>query len=589
MSRINKRNYIIAFAVMSVLMILFYRSFYWPQPGMSKRKILEIIIIAFGILIVPLLCVFIPKVNEIINNLCMFSQNLYSTAAKKYKKIILWAGVYVLFVSASYVIELVLDMVLYKTDFNLMRFYIVLAFNTIVYACILLRKTIEKRPEYLFLIVALSLGITTIAVSPAIVGVSWDDQIHYRRTLSLANSFNGISYEPDKKIIDECEDNSNLRTGYAKSSREDYQGELNSMYDNHQITDFDFDAEGRMTSVAYIPSAIGIILARGLGLSYTHIFQAGRLFNLITYALLFFFAIRKMKYSKILLAVIGLIPTSVFMASSYSYDSWLIGFIALGFSFLFSSMYEDDEKKCKRDIVYGIVAMTIGCFVKAVYFPLIITSVSVIIYNSKDRKMRLRILGATVLALAVLVASTAIPMLLATETATDSRGGTDVNAVLQIKYILSNPVRYTGILLRFLKGYLSFDNMSYFTFFAYMGNGRHWGVVVVTLFVLAFLDRDHEIKKYKLVRLSGIIMAAGCMIIVPTALYAAFTAVGADTILGCQYRYILPVLFPALYLIAPDGVSVKYNRWAFNTIPMIIISLVIMSALNELCANMYLN
>ncbi|MDE6635048.1 MAG: hypothetical protein K2K09_00380, partial [Lachnospiraceae bacterium] len=125
MSRINKRNYLIAFAVMSVLMILFYRSFYWPQPGISKRKILEMIIIAFGILIVPLLCVLIPKANEIINNFCLFSQNLYSTIRKKYKKIILWAGIYVLFVSASYVIELLLDKAIYKTDFNLMRFYIV--------------------------------------------------------------------------------------------------------------------------------------------------------------------------------------------------------------------------------------------------------------------------------------------------------------------------------------------------------------------------------------------------------------------------------------------------------------------------------
>ena len=60
--------------------------------------------------------------------------------------------------------------------------------------------------------------------------------------------------------------------------------------------------------------------------------------------------------------------------------------------------------------------------------------------------------------------------------------------------------------------------------------------------------------------MNDIYNAAVCVVLVATALYISFTAVGADYIAGCQPRYLLPLLFPMAYFIGVDGVTTKINK-----------------------------
>jgi len=83
------------------------------------------------------------------------------------------------------------------------------------------------------------------------------------------------------------------------------------------------------------------------------------------------------------------------------------------------------------------------------------------------------------------------------------------------------------------------------------------------------------------------LLSFASIILVASALYAAFTPVGADIIAGCQQRYILPVLFPTLYLIAPDGVDIRFNKKLLIVVPVIIMSLVSLNSLFYLCAALY--
>ena len=46
---------------------------------------------------------------------------------------------------------------------------------------------------------------------------------------------------------------------------------------------------------------------------------------------------------------------------------------------------------------------------------------------------------------------------------------------------------------------------------------------------------------------------------VATALYLDFTAVGSNTILGCQNRYLIPVLFPTFYCLFYNKIEIKEN------------------------------
>lgn len=587
-AKLKSNNYKISLVIMTILMLLFYRSFYWESSELCIRKILEALIIITGIVVIPVVIVAVPVLNSVIDGLRKRCISLVKYIKDNALRVVILVCAYFFILGFSAFVELCIDGFIYHTAFNVLRFYIIVAFNTIIYICYIARGIIDTKPELIFFMTVMIIGLTYIKVTPPIVGLSWDDQIHYERTLFLANYLNGTSYAADAKMIGECENNSIQRTGYDRQSREDYVNELTQMYDNREMCET-VVPQFTIGLVSYIPSAIGIILARGAGLSYSHIFAAGKICNLLLYAILMYFAIKKLRFGKVFTAVFGMLPLIVFLASSYSYDSWLIAFSALGFSYVISSMYEADKNKCIADMIWGVIFVGIGCLVKQVYFPLIFIAIFIAMINCKERKKDLIKITLIVAAVTiVLILSFVIPMLFSPESASDLRGGTDVNAISQIKYVISNPLIYARTLFTFLKSYLAIENMSYLTSYAYVGNGEYWGITVVTLVVIAFLDRSSEMRNHKFIRIIGILLSFLTIVIVASALYAAFTSVGADTIAGCSPRYIVPVLFPVFYLLAPDGVNVSYSRKMLLIVPLIIMSVVVFNSMNVLCASLYI-
>ncbi len=150
------------------------------------------------------------------------------------------------------------------------------------------------------------------------------------------------------------------------------------LVDAHQFSYYD------VWSVAYVLSAIGILLGRGIGLSYAGVFNLGRFCNLLMYTILIALAIKRVQYGKVLISTIGLIPTTIFMASCYSYDPWVIGFTILGFSYFFAELQNDEFLEIKNMIIM-IGTLTLGCVPKAIYFPLLFLPKKKI-KDSKQRK-----------------------------------------------------------------------------------------------------------------------------------------------------------------------------------------------------------
>lgn len=164
----------------------------------------------------------------------------------------------------------------------------------------------------------------------------------------------------------------------------------------------------------------------------------------------------------------------------------------------------------------------------------------------------------------------------------DVRGGGDINSIEQIKFILSNPVQYTKILLHFLKSYLSPDNSFwYLTYLLYYGQAQYFTICLCIIAVVTMVDNavgrsdiEHNIPKYKWVMAGSSFITIA---LVATALYIIFTAVGKDTVAGCQPRYILPILFPFLYFNIGLKVeledSVKRDLFMVSTSVMMIVYL----------------
>ena len=65
---------------------------------------------------------------------------------------------------------------------------------------------------------------------------------------------------------------------------------------------------------------------------------------------------------------VGLLPTTVFLFSSFTYDAFVIALLMLGIA-LFVTEYLSEEKIQTKRTMVSILAMVVGCFSKAVYIP----------------------------------------------------------------------------------------------------------------------------------------------------------------------------------------------------------------------------
>lgn len=582
----KKGIYTLTVVTMLILSVIFLNSFHWSYKAISKRKILVGAIVFFLIVIVPILSVKIEVLYRLIKQGILGVENLAKRMKEKKKKIANFVGKAVIIIFLAGLATYLVSRFVLRTEFNLYLFYTLLAIALIGLFSTFLWKNAAGSPEKIFVVIAVTLGIFCIGVTPNRVGISWDDEIHYARTLEISNFLNGIMYKADEKNIAEYADNIYAHSGFDRETSSTYTEDLETLYASKEWSEHGFVNYG-VWSVAYIPSAIGIMLARGLGLSYAGVFNMGRAFNLFMYVWLIYMSIKRVKYGKVLIAAIGLIPTTIFMASSYSYDPWVTGFTILGFSYFVAEL-QDDAPMENKNILIMIGAILLGCMPKATYFPLLFPLLFLPAKKFKTLKQRktyyLSIIGAGVF----LVATFMLPMLIKGPGVGDYRGGADVNSTEQIKFILQNPLLFAKILFNFELRYISSANMEpMLQRFAYVGEGWFCGIVSYLLVALTFLDRGKSEKNYVIVKGTGLIGCVVAIILSTMALYISFTAVGADTVAGMQGRYVIPTIYPALCAIGLGGVSHKINKSAFACVPMLLIAVTFIYNMYKLCVIPY--
>lgn len=583
----NKKSvYILSLLISFVLMGIFVNSFYWPYEGVSKRKLLEAAIVVFCVVLLPILSVKIDCIYKtIIKCICVLEDNIETIKACK-KRMLSFLGSIVVGVGLSGIVTYVVSVLVMKKTYNIRMFYVLVALCFGFAFFCFMWKNAHKKSERIFVVVALIMGMLCIGVTPCRVGVSWDDEIHYARTLELSNAINGIMYVADEKNMIEYGDNIYARTGYDIQTDVAYTEELESLYDAKEWNSHAF-SDYSVWSVAYIPSAIGIILGRGLGLSYTGVFNMGRIFNLLTYVCLIYASMKRLKYGKVLVAAVGLIPTTIFMASSYSYDFWVTGFTILGFSYFFAELQEDEPLTNKRLFIM-IGALVLGCMPKAIYFPLLFPLLFMPKRKFANKKQRVCYYAAIIGGGLFLVATFMLPILVSGAGTGDLRGGSDVNSTEQIKFILKKPLAYAKILTEFLLHYISLGNAgAMLQRFAYVGEGYFYSTVSLLLAVLAFLDRGEDEKNHLVVKGTSLIGCAVAVVLSTTALYISFTAVASETVAGMQGRYLIPTIYPALYALGLGGNTHKINKNAFVCVPMIAIALTFVLNMVKWCVILY--
>ena len=120
--------------------------------------------------------------------------------------------------------------------------------------------------------------------------------------------------------------------------------------------------------------------------------------------------------------------------------------------------------------------------------------------------------------------------------------------------------------------------------------------MVATLAVVAVTDKNEYDSKVKsLPRIVTYVLSFGILCLVATSMYVAFTAVGSDTIRGCQYRYVAPLLFPVLYCIGSQKLlnkikgkrKIEIKREYYNGLVLAVCAFISIHAVWVYAVNLY--
>lgn len=432
---------------------------------------------------------------------------------------------------------------------------------------ILSPNALGAKPEKLFILFCLLTGSLMVFLFPNQPFVNWDAEYHYEQALRYSYIGDIRTTGPDRAFIHtepEPED------PYIWEEREMMHARQQAAYDRGAVaTD---KPQVMLNSIYEIFSGTGLFLGRILHLSWNGQLYLGKLFNLLIYAVFGYFAIRRLKSGKMILACILLIPTNTFLASSFSYDPGVTVFLALALSYYFAEWQEPGTRltRARAYIILGCGAF--ACLTKAFYFPVLLFTI--LLPRSKwaaaREKSRLYITRKRYILLvfcAVLISMIPyiLPLLEGNMT-TDMRGGTSTAPMEQLHVILEDPMHWLGVMLRYQKVYFSPSKSSeLLTFFAYQGRAPFWQILYTLLIILAFTDKktcDHVLEKKAGIRIAGLLLSYLVTCIICLCLYLTFTTIGADTINGVQPRYLLPIVFPVLML---AGSGFAANLLKINT------------------------
>ncbi|MEI6650194.1 MAG: DUF2142 domain-containing protein [Candidatus Moraniibacteriota bacterium] len=476
--------------------------------------------------------------------------------------------------------------------FNPYRFLFVFTALFLVAFLFAFRKRIGAHPEYAFLVIALSCG-TLSSVSEPRAYTSWDEHIHYTRADNVSlkeilpkkikDIYANTNYFPyslsldEQRVIDDHFDHDYKTAAKTKKSSKSDPVKPTAIFDAY-------------LQICYLPSGLTLFAGRALHVPPHVVFVLGQWVNLLVFTALIFFAIRRLKTGKMILAVIALFPTSIFLAGNYSYDPWVTGFTALGLAYFFSTMQEPEKKLTRQEMIIMIGSLVIGCAAKAIYFPVffLLFLLPSSVFASKRHYRNFII--ALFVAILFVVASFAVPFLGQEKRFNDTRGGSGVNAMGQVRFILSDPVAYAGILLSFLKGYLNPMNTGgTIVSFAYLDGTKGFQILLALIAIVTLTDRNaYDKRTTALTRFLTLTVFLATVALIATALYISFTPVGLKYINGVQTRYLLPLVFPFLFVFGASrfGIPVKYRN-LYHIVIFGIMAIVTLQGIWDLVISLY--
>lgn len=298
------------------------------------------------------------------------------------------------------------------------------------------------------------------------------------------------------------------------------------------------------TPFPYLPQLVACGLGRVTNARPLISFHAGRIANVVAMVLLFVAAIRAFPPAAPLLAAVGLLPMTLFMAGSFSPDAVTIAIVVYVTAACLGLLTSDEPIDGRQS--RGLIAAAFGVALsKAVYF---LPAALVLLVSRRRFTSRRALLQVKAGVLVAVVAGLAISGWVLRHGALAARKDAVTDPHAQLQRVLAAPADFLRIAA---SDYLHHGHQ-YATHF--VGNLGWLNIPLPALAVngaiifLALLVLTTRIRFTAMQRAIAFVLGICTLLVISLSQYVVWTPVGAETIEGIQGRYFLPV---SLLLFAP--------------------------------------
>lgn len=444
------------------------------------------------------------------------------------------------------------------------------------------RRTLANKPEVFFLILTLIVGGIFAWCLPDATGVSLDDGYHFQHALNYSTfgrvRFTGTDWDV---MQTDNEKEYNLVRREALLAEQDAKYEEGAVY----VTSGFHPSLKEYWTATY---GLGLFLGRVFHLRYWDMWSLGRFTGLMAYAIIGFFAIRRLKSGRMVLAMALMIPSSVYLAANYSYDPGVTVGIAISCAYWVAQWQERDQKLKNKDVAVMLLGMLTACYAKAIYFPIFLLFFCLPKSKFRSTRHRWEYWGILTASMVVVMLYILLPLAFSGGQG-DSRAEGNVNTFGQIQFILQNPLLYAGYLWHFLRDYLDPNHMhSLLNSFGYMGGGINTNLIMMILAVTTFTDASEEgLLPSAGVRSCSLVILFGTLALMCTSMYVWFTEVGSPVFDGVQTRYLIPLLYPAMAMMGSNRTRNQMNPGLYHGILFALMAFTTVSGALHECVEYY--
>ena len=423
-------------------------------------------------------------------------------------------------------------------------------------------KTLRKLVNYpteIFIFFALVFGVLFVFQLAPLNGT--DEFTHFPRAYQISQGTFWEQKLPDNQYGGYLPSNiNNMVNGYRNLSRSSDEQtykiqaqELEHIYSSTSQAGA-HRTQAIFTSVvtyppwAYIPSVIGVFIAKTLALPLIWYVYIGRIFTLLFYIALAAWAIKLLPRGKWFLVVVALLPTSLSQASIIGADGLVNGLSWLIIAYTLAIFAKRVSLDWRRLIIISIASLWL-CVIKDGYWliaalPLVIP---IKFFGKKIHGWLWRIADAAILGIASIFFAIRTSHITASTVLTP-RLNTYINSKAQFHFVVHHLLLFTGRALAqpFTKNYdtvyeglvgIVTSRLIYLSL-------PIMGLLYLVLFLsISEIPVMPELVRYKkrLWSLAFVILV-GTYLLLSLAFYVGNTKVGASDVFGVYGRYFLPLL-----------------------------------------------